>query len=184
MRALVIILIVIAVIVVLALAAFAVRRRRRRQALQERFGPEYERALDSGKSRGKAEAGLADRAKRRERFEVRPLSPNARRRYEAQWTELQSRFVDRPQPAVADADGLVADVMHERGYPVDDFESQADLVSVDHPRVVENYRTAHSIFVKDAQGEATTEDLRRAVIAYRALFEELLADTTSSADRD
>lgn len=171
------VLIAIAVaIVVMAIAMWLVQRYRRRRVLRERFGPEYDRSIEEARSRRTAEADLVGRAERREELKIRPLTGAARERYVAQWRELQRRFVDRPQVAVVEADDLVTQVMHDRGYPVDDFESQADLVSVDHPDVVENYRTAHGIYTKTTSGEATTEDLRQAVVAYRALFDELVTN--------
>jgi hypothetical protein len=151
--------------------------------LQARFGPEYDRGIKEGGSRRKAEAELAGRANRRDKLDIRPLTEAARQRYAVQWAELQSRFVDRPVVAVVDADELVTQVMRDRGYPVDDFESQADLVSVDHPDVVvQNYRTGHAIHAKTTTGEASTEDLRQAVVSYRALFEELLAENGASPE--
>ncbi len=160
-----ILIVVAAVVVVVALASWFAQRRRRRRMLHDRFGPEYDRSLESARSRRKAEGELAGRAKQ-----------PARDRYAAQWSELQTRFVDVPQVAVAEADELTTQVMRDRGYPVDDFESQSEMVSVDHPDVVQNYRTGHDIYTKTTRGEASTEDLRKAVVAYRALFEELVTD--------
>jgi hypothetical protein len=177
--------ILIAVVVIIAVVAGAMcfaQRYRRRRALRERFGPEYDRSVDSSRSRRKAEGELAERAKRREKVEIRPLPDDARKLYVARWNEIQGRFVDRPQVAVVEADDLVTQVMRDRGYPVDDFESQSELVSVDHPEVVHNYRDAHGTYTKTTTGEATTEDLRRAVIAYRALFEELVTDGARSGE--
>jgi hypothetical protein len=169
--------ILIAVVVILAIVAGALwfaQRYRRRRALRERFGPEYDRSVESAKSRRKAEGELAERTERRESLEIRPLPPDSRGRYVARWNEIEGRFIDRPQVSVVEADDLVTQVMSDRGYPVDDFESQSELVSVDHPDLVDKYRAAHGIYTKTTTGEATTEDLRRAVIAYRALFEELV----------
>ena len=97
---------------------------------------------------------------------------------------MQSSFVDRPQVAVADADRLITDLMRERGYPVDDFETRSQLVSVDHPQVVQNYRTAHGIAARTIEGLTTTEDLRQAVVSYRALFEEMLIDDVEPPSSD
>jgi hypothetical protein len=108
---------------------------------------------------------------------LRPLSEEARERYEHEWSELQGRFVDRPQVAVSEADGLVTQVMRDRGYPVENFEQQSELVSVDHPVVVENYRRGHAIYEKTVDGSASTEDLRVAVISYRDLFAELMRES-------
>jgi hypothetical protein len=171
------IVIAVAAVVVLALIAFALEQRRRRRHLQDRFGPEYERTVEDADSRRRAEKDLQQRTKEHDRLELRPLSEGARKRYGEQWTALQAHFVDRPQVAVVDAEELVTQVMHDRGYPVEDFESQADLVSVDHPDVVENYRRAHSIYARQTNGTASTEDLRQAVVCYRALFDELLNDS-------
>jgi hypothetical protein len=172
------ILIAAAVVVVVAGVAFwAARRRVRRRTLRDRFGPEYDRSVEAARSRRKGEGDLADRADRRDELDIRPLSDPARQRYATQWEELQGRFVDRPVVAVVDADELVTQVMRERGYPVDDFEAQSELISVDHPDVVQNYRAAHVVYAKTTSGQASTDELREAVIAYRALFEELLSDS-------
>jgi hypothetical protein len=170
--------IVIAVVVLAVLAAVALNamRRRQRHRLQSRFGPEYDRALDDADNRRAAEHDLREREAKREQLELRPLSAASRARYEQQWSDMQSGFVDRPQVAVADADRLITDLMRERGYPVDDFDTRSELVSVDHPQVVENYRTAHSIAAKNIEGNTSTEELRQAVISYRALFEEMLTE--------
>jgi hypothetical protein len=183
MEAWVWVLIVVAAIALIAAVAFwFVRTRRRRQALRERFGPEYDRSVEAARTRRKAEGELEERAERREELDVRPLTAVARQRYEAQWRGLQSRFVDRPQVAVIEADDLVTDVMRERGYPVDDFEAKSELVSVDHPTVVQNYRAAHGIYTKTVSGDASTEDLRQAVVAYRTLFEELVTDDARAGE--
>jgi hypothetical protein len=171
---------VVAFVVLAGIAVFFAQRQRRRRALRARFGPEYGRRVESASSRRKAETELAGRARRRDKLDIRPLSEAARQRYAAQWDELQGRFVDRPMVAVVDADELVSQVMRERGYPVDEFESQSELISVDHPDVVQNYRTGHAIYAKTTTGEASTEDLRRAVVSYRDLFEELLAEDGAS----
>jgi hypothetical protein len=167
------ILIVVALVVVAAGAYFALMRRKT-AGLQERFGPEYDRTIEKQGSRREAEAELGTRVERREQLDIRPLSPESRERYLASWRDVQAKFVDDPPGAVADADGLVGSVMKERGYPLDDFEQRADDISVDHPQVVERYRSAHGIARKNAEGQATTEDLRQAIQHYRALFEDLL----------
>jgi hypothetical protein len=174
------IVIVVAAVVVVAVVTMFLLRRRRRHALRDRFGPEYDRRVDGAKSRRKAEGDLAGRAKRRDDLELRPLSQAARDRYAEQWDDLQSRFVDVPQAAVVEADELIVMVMRDRGYPVDDFESQSALVSVDHPSVVQNYRIGHDVRDKSTKGEATTEDLRQGVVAYRALFDELVNEGAPS----
>jgi hypothetical protein len=163
------VVIAVAVAVVL-LAAWAMFRARRSQKLKERFGPEYDRVAADAPTRREAEAELRDREKRRDELDVRPLDPDARERYRAQWQDVQARFVDDPADAVADADRLIQAVMRDRGYPVEDFDTRAADVSVDHPEVVERYRAAHGIAVAQERGNATTEDLRHAVRHYRALF--------------
>ena len=170
--------IVIAVVVVLVIVVAARGRasRRRRHHLQQRFGSEYDRTVDGADRRREAERDLRDREARHDELELRPLSDASRQRYTEQWQDMQAGFVDRPQVAVADADRLITDLMRERGYPVDDFDTRSELVSVDHPDVVENYRTAHGIAARTVEGRTSTEDLRQAVISYRALFEEMLVD--------
>jgi len=170
--------IVIAVVVVLVIVAVvaAAASRRRRHHLQDRFGSEYDRTVEGADRRREAERDLRDREARHDELDLRPLSDASRQRYTQQWQEMQQGFVDRPQVAVADADRLITDLMRERGYPVDDFDTRSELVSVDHPDVVENYRTAHGIAVRTVEGRTDTEELRQAVISYRALFEEMLVD--------
>ena len=155
--------------------------RRRHRHLEGRFGSEYGRTVDGAESRRKAERELREREAEHAELDLRPLSDAARERYETQWDALQQNFVDRPQVAVADADSLVTDVMRERGYPIDDFDAKSRLVSVDHPDVVENYRRGHSIYIKTVEGKASTEDLRQAVISYRALFENLVREGAEPA---
>jgi hypothetical protein len=169
------ILIVIAVLGIVGTAiAWAAARQRRSQRLRARYGPEYGRAVEERGGRREAEAELERREEKRRRLDIVPLAPEVRDRYLASWREVQTRFVDDPPGALADADGLVERVMRDRGYPMDDFDERAADISVDHPEVVENYRAGHGIYLANDRGEATTEDLRQAVIHYRALFEELL----------
>jgi hypothetical protein len=181
MDAIVWIVIAVVVVLVVVVALAAASSRRRRHHLQTRFGSEYDRTVDGADRRREAERELREREARHDELDLRPLSDASRQRYTQQWQEMQSGFVDRPQVAVADADRLITDLMRERGYPVDDFDTRSELVSVDHPDVVENYRTAHGIAVKTVEGRTSTEDLRQAVISYRALFEEMLVD--EPADR-
>jgi FtsZ-interacting cell division protein ZipA len=170
------IVIVAIIVIALIVAALVVARQRRSQQLQEGFGPEYERAVEErGGDRREAEAELRERTKRREEFDIRPLEPGARDRYAERWGAAQRRFVDEPGPAVGEADALVMEVMRDRGYPVaEEFEQRAADVSVDHPEVVEHYRAAHAISTRATAGEAGTEDLRQAMVHFRALFAELL----------
>jgi hypothetical protein len=171
----IVLLVVLAALAVLVVALVAkARRARRRQELQERFGPEYDRRVEEHGDRRAAEKHLADTAYRRDSLDVRALEPAERARYAEQWSGVQAAFVDEPAAATRDADRLVQSVMRDRGYPVDDFETRADMVAADHPEVVDHYRAAHS--VADRSRAANTEELRQAFVHYRALFEVLLAD--------
>jgi hypothetical protein len=171
-------IIVTAVAVVAAMAiAFAIVRKRQSQRLRERFGPEYDRVVrDEGNAR-KAEGVLEFREKRREKFNIRPLSPAERSGYALRWEEIQARFVDDPREAVALADAAVSEIMQARGYPMGVFEQRAADLSVDYPLVVENYRAAHAIALRHGTGQASTEDLRQAMVHYRTLFQELLNES-------
>jgi hypothetical protein len=169
------ILIVIAIVVVVALIAWSAGRSVRSDRLRSRFGPEYDRTVQASGKR-EAEAELEARRKRRDQFDIRPLDPAARQRYAQAWTQAQSRFVDTPPEAVRQADALVVQVMRDRGYPTENFDQRSTDVSVDHPLVVENYRAAHAISLANDQGLASTEDLRQAMVHYRALFQDLLSD--------
>jgi len=168
-------LIAVAVVVVLVIVWLAVRKQRTVK-LRRHFGSEYDRAVrEIGQN--KAESVLLEREKRVEKFSIRELSAEERERFITEWRVVQSRFVDDPQGAVADADVLVNRLMQARGYPMSDFEQRAADISVTHPSVVDNYRAAHLIAVRHQQGQATTEDLRQAMIYYRSLFDELLQTT-------
>ena len=160
-------------IVILGILISALRTRRSR-SLQDQFGREYDRTVDKAGDRREAERELAERQKRHDELELRPLSQDARDRYLQQWQVTQGRFVDDPTGAVSEADDLVQRVMRDRGYPVDDFEQRAADISVEHPELVEKYRTANGIARASERGEASTEDLRHSVRHYRALFVELL----------
>jgi hypothetical protein len=175
------VLIALAVVAVVGIAVWRAVAVRRSKELREQFGPEYERATSEGRSRREAEKELAARQERREQLNIRSLSPEARERYAVQWERVQAQFVDSPPAAIAGADALVATVMTDRGYPMDDFEQRAADVSVDHPNVVDNYRLAHEISTRADRGEASTEDLRQAMQHYRSLFDDLLGD--EAADR-
>jgi hypothetical protein len=168
------VIVAILVIVVIVLVVLLVRSRRSQQ-LQDDFGPEYGRVVAERGDRRAAESELAERRERRSRLEIRELEPAARDRYADRWAAAQREFVDQPAHAVGEADALVTEVMRERGYPVsEDFEQRAADVSVDHPGVVEHYRAAHAISGRATQGEAGTEDLRQAMVHFRALFDDLL----------
>ena len=167
------VVIVLVAIIAVAVGVFAWLQARRKR-LRDTFGPEYERVLADAPSRREAESELEDRQKRRDELDVRPLAPDAAQRYVHEWEGIQVRFVDEPVGATRDADRLVQQVMSDRGYPMDDFDSRADLISVDHPTVVENYRAAHTTAQAYDRGEASTEDLREAMVRYRSLFQELV----------
>jgi hypothetical protein len=164
---------VVAVVVVLAIV-LAVTRAKRRRTLQQGFGPEYERTLSEADSRREAEAALRERVKRHDELDLRPLDPDERERYLRLWDGVQARFVDHPVEAIREADVLIQQVMRDRGYPVDDFDQRAADLSVEHAEVVDNYRSGHAIAARSTTGESTTEELRRAVVQYRALFVELV----------
>jgi hypothetical protein len=168
------ILIAIAAAVVIAAFAWGAYRKRRSARLQDTFGAEYDRTVADAPTRREAEADLAERERRRRDFELKPLQPQARERYIDQWRQTQEQFVDDPEGAVGRADALIQEVMRERGYPVEDFDQRANDLSVDHSDVISNYRAAHATAIANERGKATTEDLRNAVIHYRALFSELL----------
>ena len=175
-----VLLLVVAVIVIGAV--LLAMRKRRSQILRERFGPEYDRVVKKEGDVQKAERVLEFRRKHREKLKIRPLTPADRESFAAQWRDAQAQFVDDPKGAVTLADGLVIDVMQARGYPVNDFEQQAADISVDHPVVVENYRAAHDIALRHGRGQASTEDLRKALVHYRALFEDLLGETREEVE--
>ena len=181
-------MIVVAVAVILVIAVLAwlyVRKRRSRTTgLRQRFGPEYERAVREHGSERKAEAKLTDREKRVEKLSIRDLDPMECDRFLKQWESVQSRFVDSPKGAVTEADDLVSSLMKTRGYPLSDFDQRAADISVDHPRVVENYRSAHEIAMRVGKDKATTEDLRTAMIHYRSLFAELVQAPTTVKQRE
>lgn len=179
----------VVVVIVLVVAIWAVLRQRRSASLRERFGPEYQRTVEATDDRRGAEQALLERARRRDRLNIVALPEAARARYAEQWRAIQEGFIDDPAGSVGSAHALLDQVMAERGYPTQNFEEQADLVSVDHPRVVENYRAAYAISRRQQDGQASTEDLREALVRYRSLFEDLLrpedaAERRADADAD
>jgi hypothetical protein len=171
-------LIIIGSVIVIAIVAFAAMsflRKRRSEKLRTKFGgAEYDRAVEKGDSRRQAEAGLEKRTVRVESLHIRLLGPGDRARFVESWSKVQARFVDSPGGAVTEADQLLGDVMSTRGYPVSDFEQRAADISVDYPLVLENYRSAHGIAVRQTSGKASTEELRQAMIHFRTLFDELV----------
>ena len=170
--------VVVLVIAVLAWL-FLQKRRSTTAGLRQKFGPEYERAVQKHGSERKAEAKLANRQDRVEKLNIRDLDPVERERFSTQWESVQSRFVDSPRGAVAEADDLLSSLMKTRGYPVSDFDQRVADISVDHPRVVEDYRSAHDIALRFGENGASTEDLRTAMIHHRSLFEELVQTPTT-----
>lgn len=165
----------ILVVALLVAAAWVLSQRKKRSLrLQQRFGPEYSRTVDEFGGRAKAESELKAREKRLEHLSITTLAPSEAARFSQAWNALQSRFVDNPKGVVAQADQLVRELMLARGYPMGDFERRSADISVDHPAVVETYRAAQAIAVRDQRGEANTEELRKAVVHFRALFDELL----------
>ncbi|MFK8906632.1 hypothetical protein [Streptomyces sp. YS-3] len=179
-----IIVIVVVAVVILAAVALTLRTITRRRHLQEQFGPEYERAVETEQSRGAAERDLKEREARHESLEIRPLPSTVRDRYTRDWASVQEHFVDSPDQAVGEADRLVTALMSERGYPTENFEQQERDLSVEHARTLDHYRIAHEINGRAGSRDITTEELRSAMVHYRALFEELLHDGTDSADEE
>ena len=168
--------IVVLVIALGAVVGWIMYDRRRSEGLKSRFGPEYRRVVDETDDRRAAESELEARQQRVDKLDIRPLPQTDRDRYAAEWKSVQAHFVDEPAAAISEADRLIGDVMQAQGYPVADFEQRAADVSVDHPGVVEHYRAAHAIATTEAEPDATTttEDLRQAMVHYKALFDELL----------
>jgi hypothetical protein len=175
-------IIVIALIVVIGVAVWLYSQQRKTKELRGSFGPEYERAVHETGDRGKAEAELEGRKERVEQLKIRALEPREREQFAERWKSAQAQFVDDPNGAIKDADRLVAEVMQVRGYPVGEFEQRAADVSVEHPTVVEHYRSAHAIAQQNEQGSAQTEDLRQAMVHYRALFEDLLETSEAATE--
>src|SRR4051794_27646848 len=178
--------IVVAVVIVVALlaAVASLARRRRTRQLQERFGPEYDRTVEEQGGRS-ARSELRERERRREEFDIRPLEPGEQEQYRLEWHDVQAKFVDDPTLAVGLADQLIMRVMRDRGYPVEDFETRAADLSVDHPSVVENYRAGHRLADEVQGGDDRPETLRQAMQHFRTLFDELVhpsADEPTSRD--
>lgn len=170
----VVIVLVIALVAAIGAAVWLYMRNRQTAALQNRFGPEYDRALSHHHDQHQAERELREREERVDHLNIRSLDPDERDGFAERWRSVQAQFVDDPAGATDEADRLVGEVMQTRGYPVGDFEQRAADVSVNHPRVVEHYRAAHEIALRNARGNADTEQLRQALVHFRALFEDLL----------
>jgi len=180
MSSTVLFLIVAGVLIIAALVVAGViyhqQQSRRRHYLRERFGPEYDRLVAATGSSRTAERELEARAQRAAAFHIRALSAEERAGFSTRWQQVQAEFVDNPKASLSHADDLLGEVMGARGYPVQDFEQRAADLSVDHPVVVQHYHAAHGIALRHRKGETTTEDLRQAMIHYRALFQELVSD--------
>jgi hypothetical protein len=175
---------IVAVVLIVAAVIVIALQKSRTARLRKKFGEaEYEHAVAERGDRSHAEAVLEQRTKRVESFHLRPLTQADRARFEDAWARVQAHFVDGPAGAVTEADQLLGDVMATRGYPVGDFETRAADISVDHPEVTQNYRAAHDIAVRHLKGQATTEDLRRAMIHYRALFVDLVGEPKEAVGR-
>jgi hypothetical protein len=172
--------VVLVVVLLVAIGAYLEHRKAKTLALRNRFGTEYDRAVLTHGSTKEAEAKLADRKTRVEAFQVRDLGATERTRFVDEWQIVQSRFVDHPKPAVTEADDLVNELLEARGYPLAGFEQRAADVSVTYPRVMENYRLAHAIAVRLGRAEASTEELRTAIIQYRAIFDEIVQPQKSN----
>jgi hypothetical protein len=173
---------IVIVVIVVAAVLFMLTVANRRRRLRERFGPEYDRAVTERGSRREAEAELSEREKHVRELDIRPLSPTARNQYQSEWTAVQEQFVDAPQAAVTGAQTLVSAVMEARGYPTEPYDQTLADLSVEHASTLDHFRAAHDISQNAAAGTATTEDLRQAMIHYRALFGELLGESTSTVD--
>lgn len=175
--------IIVAVLVVLAVGAVLLRKSMQSKRLQSKFGPEYERAVESSESPRAAERELAEREREHKKLEITPLNPETRESYARHWSAIQEQFVDSPETAVRQADVLVIDVMAERGYPTDGYQRQVSLLSVEHSRTLDHYRAAHDISERQVDSDVSTEDLRTAMVHYRALFEDLLGTNDKHAHK-
>jgi len=174
----IIITVVVVLVIIGAILGFSFSRRNRKQELHDQFGAEYDHTVETMGDEKKAQTELDERRAHVKALDIRPLSVSERERYMADWTTVQSKFVDEPGQAIVDADRLIMEVMQVRAYPVSDFEQRAADISVTYPALVSNYRAAREIAIKNEQHQATTEELRQAMIYYRSLFEELLGTET------
>lgn len=174
----IVIAVVVAIAIVVAVAA-AARANRSRQ-LQERFGSEYDRAVEERGDRRAAEADLQNRSARRERMHIEELDSSQREQYVEEWRTVQSRFVDEPRGALGEADRLIGRVMKDRGYPNLSYQQRVEDLSPDYSETLTNYRSAHDIATRAETGEASTEEQRQAMIQYRSLFAELVGGDRES----
>jgi hypothetical protein len=175
----VLIAVIALVVIAIGVAVWFATQKRRTHQLKDRFGPEYDRTVRETDNRGRAESELQQREQRVEQLNIRPLAASERDLFAERWRSAQAQFVDDPGGAIKEADRLVSEAMQARGYPVGDFEQRAADISVDHPQVVANHRAAHEIALRNERGEADTEALRKAMVHYRALFEDLLETTAT-----
>ena len=171
---------VVVVVVAAVIAASVLRSRKKTRRLRQHYGGEYERLVDEAGGQKAAEKELTARERKRDKLDIVPLTPSALSDFNTRWNQVQAGFVDNPATAVGVADRLVTEVMRQRGYPVDDFDQRAADISVDHPQIVENYRSAHGIHLSQQDGDVSTEQQREAFVHYRALFEKLLETTTEN----
>jgi hypothetical protein len=183
------IIILVVVLVVIAVLVVGVVMTMRRRGLRDRFGPEYDRLVAEQNSRGAAERELRDRERRHAQLDLTPLSAPVRARYAAEWADVQTRFVDSPADAVRAGNQLVTGLLHEIGYPTDNYDERLATLSVEHARVLDKYREAHDISVRSERVGASTEQLRHALVDYRALFGDLLGpdalgDRQSTVDKE
>jgi len=175
-----IVILIVAIVIIVVLVALAVVGQRRR-SLRRRFGPEYDRAVQASDSRSAAEQELRDRERRHAELNLKPLSDESRTSYAREWAQVQALFVDSPEDAVRQGDALVTRLVGEIGYPTENYEDQLATLSVEHATTLGHYRDAHDIFLRTERGEASTEQLRQALVHYRALFAELLGDDPVAA---
>ncbi|HUP46673.1 MAG TPA: hypothetical protein VM779_14295 [Thermoanaerobaculia bacterium] len=174
---------VVAALVVIGLIARGARRSRT-EALREKYGTEYEHAVESAGSRKRAENDLIERVEEAKMFQIRQLTAAEHARFRDDWNRIEMRFLERPTTTVVEADELVAEIMRTRGYPMGDFEKHASHLSVDHPRVVEHYRSGHAAIDANRDGKSSTEELRQSMLHYRALMDELLGSPRSDTPRE
>jgi hypothetical protein len=169
---------VVIVVAAVVVAARLLGSRRKTARMKQHYGREYERLVSEAGGQKAAEKELSARERKRNELEIVPLTRASLSDFTARWSQVQTGFVDNPATAVGVADRLITEVMRERGYPVDDFDQRAAEISVDHPQIVENYRTAHRIHLAQQDGDVSTEQQREAFVHYRALFDKLLEKTT------